>query len=51
MTGDRQLTVGRTGHAVGIMPMSEVGDCQEGRRHEPTGLVMVGQAHAALEIP
>jgi len=49
----RQLTVGRMGRAVVMMPMSEVGDGREGQRHEPTGLGMVGlgdRVHAALEM-
>jgi len=50
-TGDRQLTVGRTGRVVGMMSMSEVGDDRECLRQAPTGLGMVGQAHAALEMP
>jgi len=46
---DRRPTV--TGRVVGMMLMSEVGDSQEGRRHEPTSLGMLGQAHAALKMP
>ena len=38
------------GRAVGMMSMSEV-DGRKGRRHEPTGLNMVEQAHAALRTP
>jgi len=48
---DRQLTVREMGRAVGMMSMSEVSDGREGRRHEPTGLNMVAQAHAALGTP
>jgi len=35
---------GKMGRAVGMMSMSEVGDGCQGRRHEPTGLGMVGHA-------
>jgi len=37
-TSDQQLTVGRMGRAVGMMPMSKVSDGREGQRHESTGL-------------
>ena len=47
-TADRQLTVRKMGRAVNMMSMSEVGDGQEGWRHEPTGLSMVAQAHANI---
>ena len=43
--------VGKVGRAVGMTSISEVGDGPEGRRHEPTGLNMVAQAHAALGTP
>ena len=46
-TGDRQLTVGKMGRAVGMV--SKVDDAREGRRHEPTGLGMV--AHRDVHPP